>query len=208
MGYNKRISELRGASELQGGELFATVQSSETKYTTLNNIKSYMTGSIGGIGGSGHGWARYDDSQYTKVSPLIVTSSQQLVLPNNANNTINSYMNSSVEFYDSTSKKIQMENDGDVYSMVIVFEAKAPNANQTHMDLTLSSTGITPYDRVSKSLVFAKGNDLWENYYESFHFYADSDFVTNGNQWKLTAAGGTVNIANVIYFIQRTFNAG
>jgi hypothetical protein len=117
-------------------------------------------------------------------------------------------MNSSVDFYNPSTKKIQMENEGDVYSMVVVFEAKSSNANQTHMDLTLSATGATPYDRVSKSILFAKGNDVWENVYESFHFYADADFVANGNQWRLTADSGPVEIANIIYFIQRTFNAG
>jgi hypothetical protein len=101
-----------------------------------------------------------------------------------------------------------MQNVGDVYSMVVTFRAKAPNANQTHIDLFLTSTGATPYDRVSKSLNFAKGNNQWENFYEVFNFYADADFVTNGNQWKIFASGGEVHVSNAIYFIHRTFNAG
>jgi hypothetical protein len=117
-------------------------------------------------------------------------------------------MNSSINFYDGSSKKIQIENEGDVHTVVVTFKAKSSNANQTHMDVSLSSTGATPYDRVSKTLVFGKGNDTWENFYEVFHFYGDVDFVTNGNQWKVQCTGGNVSIAGVIYFIQRTFNAG
>ena len=39
---NLKISELPVASELQGGELFAIVQSGVTKQTTLNNIDNYL----------------------------------------------------------------------------------------------------------------------------------------------------------------------
>lgn len=134
---DKRISDLNSVTTPSDSDLLAIVNGGETKKITYANLMPV------GVGGSGLGWARYDDSQYTKVSTL-----------------------------------------------------------------SLSATGATPYDRVSKSLVFAKGNDVWENYYESFHFYADADFVANGNQWRLTADGGPVEIANIIYFIQRTFNAG
>lgn len=167
-----------------------------------------ISGATPGVGGTGLGWARYDDSQYTTSSAFTLSAGQSGSLPNNSFFTEETYMNSAKSFYDSATQKIQAENSGDVYSMVITFKAKAPNANQTHMDLSLSSTGTTPYDRVSKSIVFAKGNDVWENIYESFHYYADADFVSNGNQWTLTADGGAVEIADVIYFIQRTFNAG
>ena len=200
---NLPISGLPQANALTGSELFATVQDGITKYTTLNEI----TGSIGGVGGGGFGWARYDDTVYTTSSFFIVSQSTTVTLPNNAGYTLDTYMNSTVDYYNSGTQKVQMAKSGDVYSMVVVFNAKAPNANQTHIDISLSSTGVTPYDRVSKSLNFAKDNDTWENFYESFHFYADADFVTNGNQWKIYADGGDVHIANVIYFIQKTFGA-
>jgi hypothetical protein len=181
------------------------VQGGITKQTTLTSIKNYITGSIPGLIG-GLGWARYDDTQYTTASAFTVTAeAAAVVLPNNAGNNIITYINSSLPFYDGTSKKIQMANVGEVYSMVVTFKAKAPNANQTHIDISLSSTGATQYDRVSKSLNFAKGNNEWENFYEIFNFYADADFVTNGNQWKIYADGGDVDVAGVIYFIQKTF---
>jgi len=200
---NLPISGLPQANALTGSELFATVQDGVTKYTTLNEI----TGSISGIGGGGFGWARYDDTTYTTSSFFIVSGSTSEVLPNNAGFTLDTYMNSTTDFYNGGTQKVQMSKAGDVYSMVVVFNAKAPNANQTHIDISLSSTGATPYDRVSKSMVFAKGNDVWENFYESFHFYADADFVTNGNQWTIAADGGDVHIANIIYFVQKTFGA-
>jgi hypothetical protein len=203
------ISGLPEHNALDGSELFAIVQDGITKYADLVDIKNYVTGSTPGLGGSGFGWARFDDTTYTTSSFFTVTGdATAVVLPNNAGFSITTNMNSSLSFYNADTQKIQMQNDGDVYSMVVTFKAKAPNANQTHIDLSLASTGATPYDRVSKSLNFAKGNDAWENFYEVFNFYADADFVTNGNQFKIYADGGNVNVAGVIYFIQRTFNAG
>lgn len=239
---DKRITELNLTTDPQASDLFALVNSGETKRVPYGTVRdkiheSYDTGSLmvtgsisgttltfkkgdtttfdidiseatPGVGGSGLGWARYDDSQYTTSSAFTILSGQTEVLPNNSSFKEETYMNSAKSFYDSVSQKFQAENVGDVYSVVITFKAKAPNANQTHMDLSLSSTGATPYDRVSKSIIFAKGNDVWENIYESFHYYSDADFVTNGNQWVLEADGGSVQVADVIYFIQRTFNAG
>jgi len=202
------ISGLPEHAALDGSELFAIVQTGITKYADLVDVKNYMTSSTPGLGGSGLGWARYDDTQYTTSSFLTVTGGTNVVIPNNAGFSVTTYMNSSVAFYNGTTKKVQTQNDGDVYTMIVTFKAKAPNANQTHIDVSLSSTGATPYDRVSKSLNFAKGNNQWENFYESFSFYADADFVTNGNQWKIYAVGGDVDVAGCIYFIQRTFNAG
>lgn len=202
------ISGLPEHAALDGSELFAIVQTGITKYADLVDVKNYMTSSTPGLGGSGLGWARYDDTQYTTSSFLTVTDGTNVVMPNNAGSSVTTYMNSSVAFYNGTTKKVQTQNEGDVYTMIVTFIAKAPNANQTHIDISLSSTGATPYDRVSKSLTFAKGNNQWQNFYESFSFYADADFITNGNQWKIYAVGGDVHVAGCIYFIQRTFNAG
>ncbi len=153
------------------------------------------------------GWGRYDDTQYTtsSVYTLTVAAGEQR-LPNNGGNTIETHLHSSVSFYNSGSGKIQVENDGDVYMCTIVFKAKTANANGTSMRVQLDSTTGTPYERVGKDLFFGKGNDVWHEFHEVFQYYADSDFVTNGNQWNIQAVGNTVSIANVIFFIQRTQN--
>lgn len=207
---DKRITELNQLTELDSNDVFAVVDlsASETKKVPFQTLINSVTGSIPpGLGSEGLGWARYDDGQYTTSSPLIISGSTSATLPNNGAYTEETYMNSSKKFYEPSTQKIQSTFVGDVYQMVITFKAKAPNANQTHIDLSLTATGATPYDRVSKSLVFAKGNDIWENFYESFHFYADADFVANGNRWILEADGGDVFVGDVIYFIQRTFTA-
>jgi hypothetical protein len=153
------------------------------------------------------GWARYDDTQYTTSSVFTLTvAAGERPLPNNGGNTIETHLHSTVSFYDSGSNKIQAENEGDTYMCTVVFDAKTANANGTSIRVQLDNTTGTPYERVGKDLFFGKGNDTWHEFHEVFQWYADEDFVTNGNRWNVQAFGNTVSIANVIFFIQRTQN--
>ena len=152
------------------------------------------------------GWARYDDTQYTTSSAFTASVNNQFVLPNNAGNKIETHLHSTVSFYNESSQKIQAENNADVYMCTITFKAKTPNANTCDLRIQMDSTGTTPYSRVGKDLFFSKGNDVWHDFHEVFQYYSDDDFVTNGNQWKITATGANAYISNVIIFIQRTQN--
>ncbi len=153
------------------------------------------------------GWARYDDTQYTTSSAFTASSAGgEYTLPNNAGNTIETHLHSTISFYDGNTQKIQVENNADVYMCTVTFKAKTPNANACHMRLQMDSTGTTPYERVGKDLFFGKGNDVWHEFHEVFQYYSDADFVTNGNRWKIEAVGANAYIADIIFFIQRTQN--
>jgi hypothetical protein len=153
------------------------------------------------------GWARYDDTQYTTSSVFsLTTAAGEQTLPNNGGNRIETNLHSTISFYDPSIQKIQVENNADVYMCTVVFKAKTANANGTSMRVQLDGTTGTPYERVGKDLFFGKGNDVWHEFHEVFQYYADSDFVTNGNRWNIQAFGNTISIADVIFFIQRTQN--
>jgi len=153
------------------------------------------------------GWARYDDTQYTTSSAFTASYTHgEYTLPNNAGNTIETHLHSTISFYDGITQKVQVENNADVYMCTVTFKAKTPNANACHMRLQMDSTGATPYERVGKDLFFGKGNDEWHEFHEVFQYYSDADFLANGNRWKIEAVGANAYIANVIIFIQRTQN--
>lgn len=196
------ISRLPQASALQGTEVFAVVQDGQTKKASYNNVKP------NGVSGSGLGWARYDDTVYTSTNKLSLSDGVEVTLPNNGGSTINTYLNSSVEFYDAANEKIQVENEGDVYIQTIVFKASAANANATFLHVYLESIGPTPYERVISEINFPKGNGAEHDEHQVFQFYADADFVANGNQWKIRSDGGSAEVWDIIYFIQRTQNHG
>ena len=151
------------------------------------------------------GWARYDDTQYTTSSVFsLTTAAGEQRLPNNGGYTIEEHLHSSVSFYNTGSQTIQVENSGDVYMCTVVFDARTTNATGTYLRMQLDSNGSTPYERVGKDLFFPKGNNTWHEFHEVFLWYADDDFVANGNVWRIQSFEHNVDIANVIFFIQRT----
>ena len=148
-------------------------------------------------------WARYDDTQYTSASPYTLVQDNEVVIPNNGGFSITTHAHTTVPFYDSATQKIQVENEADTYAMTIAFKAKVPNANSTYFEMKLASTGSTPYERLAQTVSFPKGNDVEHVEHFMFQFYADADFVANGNQWNIVSRGGNGVIYDVIYFIQR-----
>jgi len=150
--------------------------------------------------GSGLGWARYDDSTYTSSNKLALVDGVTVNLPNDAASVYRSY--TGVDYYNGT--RVLADNTNDTYVMTVVFKYSAPNANQTHIDLQFEGGNGTPYDRIRGEATFPKGNDATHDYHQLFQYYADADFVANGSYWQITATGGSANVWDIIYFIQKT----
>ena len=152
--------------------------------------------------GSGLGWTRYDDDQYTSLSKLSLADGVEITLPNNAANTYRSY--SGIDYYNGTTKRVLADNLNDVYVLTIAFKCSSANANQTYLRLQLDAENGTPYERVGVDIAFPKGNDVAHEFHQVFQYYADQNFVDNGSFIKVTSTGGTAKIWDVIYFIQKT----
>ena len=152
--------------------------------------------------GSGLGWTRYDDDQYTSLSKLSLADGVEITLPNNAANTYRSY--SGIDYYNGTTKRVLADNLNDVYMLTIAFKCSSANANQTYLRLQLDAENGTPYERVGVDIAFPKGNDVAHEFHQVFQYYADQNFVDNGSFVKVTSTGGTAKIWDVIYFIQKT----
>jgi len=152
--------------------------------------------------GTGLGWTRYDDGQYDVDGKLTLAQDALTVVPNNGASVYRS--ETGIDYYNSTTKKVLADNENDVYLMTITFRCSAPNANQTFLRLQLDSVNGTPYERVGVDIPFPKGNDATHEFHQIFQYYATADFVEDGSQWKITATGGTAQIWDVIYFIQKT----
>ena len=182
----------------------AFVTTSAGVWTVYNGewVKLYPQSGIG----SGLGWTRYDDGQYTSASKLTLLQDAITILPNNAATVYRSY--EGIDYYNGTSKKVLADSVNDVYMATVVFKCQAPNANQTFLRLQLDSVNGTPYERVGVDIAFPKGNDVAHEFHQVFQYYATEDFVSNGSQWKITADGGTAQIWDVILFIQKTQNYG
>ena len=178
----------------------AYVTTSAGVWTVYNGewVKLYPQSGVG----SGLGWTRYDDGQYTLASKLSLTLDTEIVLPNNGANIYRSY--EGIDYYNPSTLKVLGDNANDVYIATVVFKASSSNANQCFLRVQLDSVNGTPYERVGVDLSFPKGNDEMHEFHEVFQYYITPDFVSNGSQWKITAHGASAEVWDIIYFIQKT----
>jgi hypothetical protein len=193
--------EIRNAYNIEEG---AYVTTSSGVYTIWNGEwrKIYPQGGSE----SGLGWARYDDSTYTSSNKLSLSNGTEVILPNDAGSVYRSH--SGVDFYNSSTQKILADNENDVYLFTCVFKASAANANSTYLHLNMESTGATPYGRIKMDIAFPKGNNVDHHEHHMFQYYADSSFVTNGSQLKITSIGGSAQVWDIIFFISKVQNYG
>ena len=163
-------------------------------------VKIYPKGGVG----SGLGWARYDDTNWISSNKLPLLDGVSVVLNNNAGNVVLS--DNSINYYNNSTYKILADNENELYMVTVVFKYSAPNANQTYIRLQLEGSNGTPYERLGSDIPFPKGNDITHEYHQVFQYYADSSFVNNGSQWKITSNGGNANVWDIIFFISKVQN--
>jgi len=222
---------LSGTVEINGDTLITGsiditngVKSNGTEYSSSLFQSSSISGSViqftkgdettqsvtipKGLGYSGLGWARYNDTTYTTSSAFDINDGVDVKIPCNSSSSIETHMHSSVPFFNPITQRIQTENEGDVYSITIDFSMRATRNPSDGDDIRLSmnNTVGTPYSRASRDLHFAKKDTSWHKFHEIFQYYADADFVANGNEFNLQPRGVDVEVADVIIFIQRTQN--
>lgn len=158
-------------------------------------------------GGLNLGWSRYNDTFYVgedDSTKLLLSDGVEVTLPNNGGSVVRS--NSSIDFYNSATNKFVGLNENDVYVATVVFKKSAANANQTHLEFKL--TGADDYDRINMALGFYKGNDQTQNQHIMFQYYLDANALSNGLTPKIVSVGGSAKVWDIIFFIQRTQNAG
>ena len=160
-------------------------------------------------GATNLGWARYDDTFYNgegegDSGKLVLTDGVEVTLPNNGGNVVRSH--SSIDFYNSSTQKILGINENDVYIFTVAFKASAANANQTFLEYNLEGSG--QISRVAGTIAYPKGNNAEHVENIMMQYYTDATFVADGVQLKVNSVGGDSLIWDVIYFIQRTQNAG
>lgn len=181
-----------------GSDGVAGVGNGATKNYTVGELKTYINTGVNLLG-----WARYDDTVYTSLNKLALTDGVVVTLPNNAGNVISSP--SAPTFYNSGTQKLQATGVNNVYMLTVVFKASAANTNTTHLDFKMSGPG--DFSRINKALSFYKANNEEQNFHEVYQYYSDQDFADNGVTLTINSDGGTAEVWDIIYFIQKTQDA-
>ena len=191
-------TQIHDADKVIGSDGVEGVNYGKTKNYPVSDLKSYINAGVNLLG-----WARYDDTVYTVSNKLALTDGVVVTLPNNGGNVISSP--SAPVFYNSGTQKLQATGVNNCYMLTVVFTASAANANTTHLDFKMSGPG--DFDRINKVLTFAKANDTPQNFHEVYQYYSDQDFADNGVTLTINSDGGSANVWDIIYFIQKTQSA-
>ncbi|BAQ92701.1 hypothetical protein [uncultured Mediterranean phage uvMED] len=163
------------------------------------NVIVYPQGGVKSLG-----WARYQDTVYTSSSPLSLAADTLTILPNNAGTVTQSH--SSIGFYQNgVNSKIYGQNLNDVYLITTEFKAQSPNANQTHLNLSVANGGGV-IENLDISLAYVKGNAAPQVFHNIFQYYINQDFLDNGASLNIQSHGGTSTVWDIEYFTQRTQN--
>ena len=161
------------------------------------NVRIYPQSGVG----SGLGWVRYQDSQYTAGSPLSLSDETPVTLPNNGN--IKTKSDPTQEYYNTATQKLIGSAVNDVYIITVEFKSATPNTNQTHLDLWFENGGGL-FENLNVSLAYYKGNNTTQTFHNTFQYYITQDFIDNGTNIRIQSHGNSATVWDIQYFIQKT----
>lgn len=146
------------------------------------------------------GWANYVDSQYTDGSPLVLTTAEGLInLPNNAGNTIESFLPIGMSsFYDGT-KIIGLT--GNAYVITMEYKVRPTSAAASPRILTSIDIGGAVGNIFQRDFTMGKGNGVIHNYLSAFLYFTLDTWEANGGTVKVQAIGSDVEIFDIRYLI-------
>lgn len=151
------------------------------------------------------GWADYTDGTYTSASPLVLSSSNKITLPNNANTIRDSQKPSDITtFYDETSQTITGRN-GDAINIGIEFKARPNTSSVTRLTVTID-IGAPVGEIYTRDFVLAKGNGVEHYYLSSFNAYTLNTWEANGGTVKIVSTA-SADIYDIRYVISRVHKA-
>lgn len=123
------------------------------------------------------GWAFYDDSEYTEVSPLNVNNaSVQLTIDEQGSSNLTGYLPNNTSFF--SNDKITPENVGDTYALRLDFKAKGSTPSDK-FDVFIDIGGSNPII-FDQSVEINKGSGVEQRYNLSIVVFSLNTFVANG----------------------------
>ena len=161
------------------------------------NVRIYPQSGVG----SGLGWLRYQDSQYTAGSPLSLSDETPVTLPNNGN--IKTKSDPTQEYYNTATQKLIGSVTNDVYIITVEFKSATPNTQNCHLDLWFENGGGL-FENLNVSLAYYKGNATTQTFHNTFQYYITQDFIDNGTNIRIQSHGNSATVWDIQYFIQKT----
>lgn len=141
-----------------------------------------------------YGWASYKDGVYTDISPLVIATNTQVVLPNSAGVKLETNLPTAVTtFYSPTTQKYLLQDPQGFYSVRVRFKVQA-GSQADYINVTMSKdTTENPYseDRM------VRGDNLIHDMNFSTVMYGDAPLSTNGLTIRVKTFGRAMSIYNI-----------
>lgn len=150
-------------------------------------------------------WAVYSDTEYTDLSPLTLTASTAVNLPNNSGFVIDTYMPDGITFYDATTQKITPQTIGETYALRYSFKVNSPtNNNNIIIRLDIGGgQGVI----LEKTIPLRLGTNVDYRISSSNEIFALDTFIANGGQLSIEAQDANTTVWDIQYYILRNNSA-
>lgn len=155
---------------------------------------------------AGSGWALYADTQYTAVSPLVISQGTVVNLPNNAATADEgSLPTGSPPLYDGT--RIWPNNINDTYDVRITFKASTSSgaSGGFNVSLDLSAAGNDSITVASQPVRMLRGANAVQTYTINFPVFCKSTFVANGGLLRIESVTGNLTMYDISLFLVKTY---
>lgn len=149
------------------------------------------------------GWANYQDTQYTDVSPFSILADTDTILPNNAGSTLDSQKPADIAtFYNGS---VITGRNGDGLSITVDFVAIPTSAAATTLETWLDIGGSVGelYRRI---VTFPKGSGVSRPINFTVNGYTLDTWEANGAT-VYVRSNGPVDIHTIRYLLTRTHKA-
>lgn len=194
------------------------IDENETAFTssTLNTFLRENTGFNGGgassiptdsVYSNYTGWAAYNDTEYTELSPFSISAGEKKTLPNNASSSLETQLPTDVDtFYDATDSVITGRN-GDGLLWTVEFRVKPTSAAADIRVLVLVDIGGAVGELYPREQSLTKGNGVEHYYVATSSGYTLDTWEANGGKVKIQAINGPIDVYSIRYVITRTHKA-
>lgn len=151
------------------------------------------------------GWADYTDTTYTSASPLSLTASTKITLPNHAQIIRDSEIPIDIDSLFSIADTTITGRNGDGLNVLIEFKVKPTTAAVTKITVTIDIGG-TVGEIYPRDFILTKGNGVEHYYLSSFGAYTLDTWETNGGKVKIVS-DAAADVYDIRYVLTRTHKA-
>lgn len=151
------------------------------------------------------GWAQYNDTVLTSVSPQVISQGTTSVIQNNGLSVIESQLPMGVaSFYDAATQKITPDTSGDSYVVRISFTAFT-SSNAGALATIQLDIGGAQNVILKRGFTFPKGSGVANaiDISTTNLVYSLGTFVANGGEVQIFSEVGDTSIYDVSYVVDR-----